>query len=583
MKRMIAFFLAAAMLTVGCATVKTDGETAQATAADTAQSVETSETLTGRIESIDENGLTLSVMPARPGDGRPGQGGTPPEMPADGQGGTPPEMPADGQGMPQGETKELTFADGVTFLDENGGAIDRSALKTGDMATVALDANGAVVSVAKAAANGGMPEANGQGGPQNGPGGSAPDEYTAVSAYAEDAAIANERITSTGTDENAILVDSGAAVSVTDSEITRTSSDSTGGDSASFYGVGAALLVTDGTLTVDNSTITTDASGGAGVFAYGSGVANVTDTEIRTTQGASGGLHVAGGGTLTASNCTVETDGGSSAAIRSDRGGGTMAIDGGSYTANGTGSPAIYCTADITVSNATLSAAGSEAVCIEGKNSLTLSDCTLCGNMPENAQNDCTWTVILYQSMSGDSEIGTSKFTMTGGTLESKNGGVFYTTNTASEFRIENVSLVYAEDCPFLFKCTGNANARGWGQSGQNGADSSFTAVGQIMEHDIVWDSISTLTVSLERGTVWSGAFVQDESNAGGGGPGTAALTGDERSTWIVTGDSVLTTLVNHGTITDPDGNSVTIRSASGETLFAGTGLYTVTVSTYEG
>ena len=352
-------------------------------------------------------------------------------------------------------------------------------------------------------------------------------------------------------------MDSGAAVSVTDSEITRTSSDSTGGDSASFYGVGAALLVTDGTLTVDNSTITTDASGGAGVFAYGSGVANVTDTEIRTTQGASGGLHVAGGGTMT--------------------------IDGGSYTANGTGSPAIYCTADITVSNATLSAAGSEAVCIEGKNSLTLTDCTLTGNMPENAQNDCTWTVILYQSMSGDSEIGTSKFTMTGGTLESKNGGVFYTTNTASEFRIENVSLVYAEDCPFLFKCTGNANARGWGQSGQNGADSSFTAVGQIMEHDIVWDSISTLTVSLERGTVWSGAFVQDESNAGGGGTGTAALTVDERSTWIVTGDSVLTTLVNHGTITDPDGNSVTIRSASGETLFAGTGLYTVTVSTYEG
>lgn len=421
-----------------------------------------------------------------------------------------------------------------------------------------------------------------QGGPQNGPGGGAPDGYTAVSAYSEDAAIANETVASTGTDENAILVDSGATVSVTDSEITRTSSDSTGGDSASFYGVGAALLVTDGTLNVDNSTITTDASGGAGVFAYGSGVANVTDTEIRTAQGASGGLHVAGGGTLTATNCAVETDGGSSAAIRSDRGGGTMTIDGGSYTANGTGSPAIYCTADITVSNATLTATGSEAVCIEGKNSLSLSDCTLTGDMPENAQNDCTWTVILYQSMSGDSEIGTSEFTMTGGTLESKNGGVFYTTNTSSAFRLENVRLVYAEDCPFLFKCTGNANARGWGQSGQNGAESSFTAVGQTMEHDIVWDSISTLAVSLESGTVWSGAFVQDESNAGGGGTGTAALTVDGTSTWIVTGDSVLTTLVNHGTIADPDGNSVTIRSASGETIFAGTGPYTVTVSTYE-
>ena len=520
MKRMIGILLALALLTLGCATTGTNEP-------------ETADPKAGPTGSVEENEQTFSTPPARPDGEQPGTGGTPPEPPGDGQG-RPPEPPdgeQPGQGGAPGERPE------------------------------------------------GEPP---QGGPQNGPGGSAPGEYTAVSAYSKDAAIANETITSTGTDENAILVNSGAMVTLADSRITRTSSDSTGGDSASFYGVGSALLVTDGTLNVDNTSITTDASGGAGVFAYGSGVAHVTDTEIRTTQGASGGLHVAGGGTLTASNCTVETDGGSSAAIRSDRGGGTMTIDGGSYTSNGVGSPAIYCTADITVSNATLTATGSEAVCIEGKNSLSLSDCTLVGNMPENAQNDCTWTVILYQSMSGDSEIGTSKFTMAGGTLESKNGGVFYTTNTASEFRIENVRLVCAEDCPFLFKCTGNANARGWGQSGQNGAESSFTAVGQIMEHDIVWDSISTLTVSLESGSVWSGAFVQDESNAGGGGTGTAALTVDGTSTWIVTGDSVLTTLVNHGTIADPDGNSVTIRSASGETLAAGTGPYTVTVSTYE-
>ena len=46
--------------------------------------------------------------------------------------------------------------------------------------------------------------------------------------------------------------------------------------------------------------------------------------------------------------------------IRSDRGGGTMVVDGGSYTSNGEGSPAVkYRTADIAVKDATLTANGS--------------------------------------------------------------------------------------------------------------------------------------------------------------------------------------------------------------------------------
>lgn len=69
-------------------------------------------------------------------------------------------------------------------------------------------------------------------------------------------------------------------------------------------------------------------------------------------------------------------------------------------------SPAVYSTADIAVHDATLTANGSEAVCIEGRNSLRLFDCDLTGNMSDNEQNDCTWNVILYQSMSGDSEVG---------------------------------------------------------------------------------------------------------------------------------------------------------------------------------
>ena len=172
------------------------------------------------------------------------------------------------------------------------------------------------------------------GGPggMGGPGGSSqPDSYAAVQTVSEDTQLSGVTLDSMAADENALLVTAGN-VQATDSTLTRNSTDSTGGDSARLYGVGAAALVTGGTLEIRNSTITTDANGGAGVFAYGSGVATVADTTIDTTQDTSGGIHVAGGGTLYASNLTVITRGNSSAAIRSDRGGGTMVVDGGTLT-----------------------------------------------------------------------------------------------------------------------------------------------------------------------------------------------------------------------------------------------------------
>ncbi len=422
----------------------------------------------------------------------------------------------------------------------------------------------------------------GNGGPGGGGGQSAPEAYNAVNSYTENASVTGETIISTGTDENAVLVENGAQVSLTGVTVDRSSSDSTGGDSSSFYGVGAAILVTDGSLTVTDSTITSDAAGGAGVFAYGSGTASVSDTTITTAQDTSGGIHVAGGGTLYASNLTVDTSGESSAAIRSDRGGGIMTVEGGTYTSHGTGSPAVYCTADISVSDAVLTATGSEAVCIEGLNSLSLTDCEVTGSMADNEQNDCTWTVILYQSMSGDSEIGNSTYEMTGGSLTSTNGGLFYTTNTESTFYLSGVEITPASEQDFFLKCTGNSNARGWGISGENGADCTFTADGQEMTGDIVWDSISTLDFTMQNGSALTGAFIQDESNAGNGGDGYASLTIDEDSVWIVTGDSVLTSLSCQGSIIDENGQTVTIQDTSGKVLEKGDGSYTITVSEYQ-
>ena len=494
----------------------------------------------GQTITITEN----TVITKQSGGMQQGQTG------GDGQNGGVPEKPdGDGQGA---EAEEISLSD----------------IQEGDIVSITLDEDGNAASITVMSM-----EMSGQS--------QGVDSYTAVNEYTEDTTVSGETLGSTGTDENAALISSGASVTLDNDTITRTSDSSTGGDNSSFYGVGAAVLATDGTAYVKDGSVTTDAAGSAGLFAYGDGTVYASGTTVKTTQDTSGGVHVAGGGTLYGWNLDVETNGESSAAIRSDRGGGTMVIDGGNYVSNGVGSPAIYSTADIAVSNASLTANGSEAVCIEGLNSIHLYDCDLTGNMSDLDQNDNTWTVILYQSMSGDSEVGNSTFQMDGGSLTSENGGVFYTTNTESTITLSNVDINYNDDNEFFLQCTGNTNQRGWGQSGANGADCHFTGISQDMQGNVIWDSISDLDFYLTEGSSLTGAVVDDETYAGEGGDGYCNVYVSSDSTWTVTGDSTVSSLENEGTIVDSEGKTVTIQGTDGTVSVQGDSEYTITTGSY--
>ena len=520
--------------------------------------------LTGKEQTITVTSDTVITRQTMQDPGSNGQGQAP-----------------DGNGAPDGQAPDVNGApDGQA---PNGSAdssetLSLSDLKEGDIVSVVLNDDGTAASITVQSMGGGN-----MGGGMGAPGSQSQgvDSYTAVNTYSEDTSLDGDSIESTGTDENAVLVDSGANVSIKNATITRNSEDSTGGDNSSFYGVGAAVLATDGTASVSNSTITTDAKGGAGLFAYGDGTIYAADSTITTHQDTSGGIHAAGGGTLYAWDLNVETNGESAAAIRSDRGGGTMVVDGGTYTSNGVGSPAVYCTANIAINNATLTAKGSEAVCIEGLNSLHLFDCDLSGNMSDDDQNDCTWGVIVYQSMSGDSEVGNSTFQMTGGKLSTGNGGLLYTTNTECTLTLDSVDITYAPDSEFFLRCTGNNNQRGWGQTGNNGSDCLFTAINQEMQGDVVWDSISDLDFYITDNSTLTGAIVDDETYAGNGGDGYCNVYLAEGCTWTVTGDSTVSSIESEGSIVDADGKTVSIVGTDGTTYVEGDSEYTITTGSY--
>ena len=421
---------------------------------------------------------------------------------------------------------------------------------------------------------GGTPP-DGNGGFGGGPGGNSSSDidYTGAVEISSTDNQSGQTYSSTTADESALLIATSDEVTITDATVTKTG-DSDGGDNCNFYGLNAAVLVKDGsTATITGSTITSDADGANGVFCYGgNGGQNgasgdgttviIRDTKIATTGDGSGGIMTTGGGTTYAYDLDVTTSGRSSAAIRTDRGGGTVVVDGGTFTSNGLGSPAIYSTADITVSNATLTSNLSEGVCIEGLNSITLNNCDLTANNTKCNGNATFYdSIMIYQSMSGDADSGTSHFTMTGGSLTSKNGHVFHVTNTNAVITLEDVTIINEDAENILLSVC----ADGW-SGGSNTA--TLKAISQRLAGAVKVGSDSSLTMELTDGSAFEGYIDGSITNAKGETVstevGTVSVTLDSTSTWTLTGDSY---------VTEFNGNAANVIS-NGYTLYVnGTAL----------
>lgn len=383
----------------------------------------------------------------------------------------------------------------------------------------------------------------------NGGNNSSSATYSAAKEITSDETIASGEYTSSTADENAVSASGDITATLSGITVTKTG-DSDGGDNTSFYGTNSAILAKSGaTLTIKNANITTNATGANGVFSYGGSATtnnsssdgttvNISDSTITTSKDNSGGIMTTGGGVMNAENLTVTTAGTSSAAIRSDRGGGTVTVNKGTYKTTGKGSPAIYSTADITVKNAELIATASEGVVIEGKNSITLENVTLTDTNSElNGQSTTYKNVFLYQSMSGDAATGKAVFTAKDSTITTNKGDSFYVTNTTAEINLENNKIVNNDETGNFLRIQKDS----WGTSGSNGGTVTLNLTNQTADGNIVVDSISKLTMNLTNGSSYTGTI-------NGENAGEVELVLDKTSTITLTGDTYVTSLTNADT-----------------------------------
>ena len=373
--------------------------------------------------------------------------------------------------------------------------------------------------------------------PPDGNGGGAPGmsnnssvSYNGAYTISSDTSLEGTSFSSTTGAENALLI-TGGTVKLDDIKVTKSGDDS--GDNSDFYGTNAAILATGGTVEIEDSEVTTDGAHANGIFAIGEGKITVKDTKIRTTADNSGGIMVTGGGTLVAEDLDVETSGNSSAAIRSDRGGGTMTVEGGTYKANGTGSPTIYSTADITVKDAELTSTASEGVVIEGSNSVTLEDVTMEDtNVKLNGNSETYKNIFIYQSMSGDASEGTGTFTAKNSKIITNKGEHFFITNTTAVINLENNSFTNNDESGIFLK----ANSAKWGNSGSNGGQVNLNLTNEEIVGDMAIDEISSVKMTLSSGSYYKGALTGDNY---------AVAISDDVSVLVLAADTNLTALEN--------------------------------------
>ena len=371
--------------------------------------------------------------------------------------------------------------------------------------------------------------------------------YSAVKEITKSTTEITGEYESSKKDENAILVSGDINVTLSNISIDK-SGDSDGGDNTSFYGTNSGIIAKDGAnLTLKNMTINTNATGANGVFSYGGSATTnntnsdgtqltISDSKITTTKDNSGGIMTTGGGIMIAKNLNVNTAGVSSAAIRSDRGGGTVNVDGGTYKTTGAGSPTIYSTADITVKNASLISTASEGVVIEGKNKITLENVTLTDtNNKLNGQSTTYKNIFLYQSMSGDASTGVSEFSTTDSTITTNKGDIFYITNTSAKITLNNNKFINNDS-------TGNFLRVGkdsWGNNGSNGGIVELLMENQKAQGNIVIDSISTLDMTMNTNSYYEGTINGDDRAK------EIKLTLDKTSKIKLAGDSYVSSLDN--------------------------------------
>lgn len=378
---------------------------------------------------------------------------------------------------------------------------------------------------------------------------------TAATELKKNISLTGSVFGSYGDDENALRI-TDASVVLDKAEIVKAAGSSSSLESGDSRGVNAALLAADGAkVTLSDSSAESSAPSGNALFSCEEGsVITASRTEIRTSGPHSAGLMTSDGGIIRAEEMNVITQGDFSAPIRAGQGGGVITVRNGTFVSGGLHAPAIHSAGDIAVYGASLAAARSAGILLAENGKIALENCTLEGNMAAeqkdgdtDAREDPAASVLFLSSGDGRTPAGPAEFSAKNGSIISHRGAVFAVNRTEGLLTLDNVKLRNEDPEAVLLRIAGTSDKPGKAKA---------VLLRQKAEGKILTDSVSSLDLTLDSGTVLKGSISDEDSTLSGSG--TVLYIG-KGARWELTGDSVIRRLDNRGKI-ETNGFKLTVR-----------------------
>ncbi len=378
-----------------------------------------------------------------------------------------------------------------------------------------------------------------------------------------------ETISTATSDYNVVQVTKGT-LNLNNCTMTKSgdySSSSYSGDDTSFYGTNSAVYASGSSayINVSGGSVTTDAKGSNAVFATDGATITVSDLTINNSKSVSRGLHCTYGGTINATNVNITTNSETSSTVATDRGSGTVTVNGGTITAKGSKSSVLYSTGTITVDGITGHSEKGPMATVEGGNYVTIKNSTMSSNAEARG-------ILLHQSNSGDAEGVSPVCTVTGSSLTTTNSSapLCFVTNVQGTLSLTDVTTDIA---------SGKLMTVEYYKRGENSTGTLVLKTTQdnwTYTGDVSADEKNKVAVDVCDNVIWNGASDTDHTAL------SATVTVESGAVWNLTGNSYVNTLTNNGTI-NKNGYSLTYDTLKGSgTINETSGVNSITTAVDE-
>ncbi len=431
---------------------------------------------------------------------------------------------------------------------------------------------------------------------------SAADRLTGVlTLAAQSKALGHATITAIESDHSAVYLLRGAQLTLDTVNLVSDAPVSIP-DGARQAGLASALLVYgQSTATVSNGAITTSGKSVNAVFLSDPGSqALFKGVTVSTKASYAAGFVVSDGAKLAGDSLKVATDSDHAPALILQ--GGHAVLTGGAFTTNGPLSPVVTAAGDLNVTGASLTAAGSGGLAVDGAHAISLNQATLTAddvgillqtsatsvppgpdggpgpNMrpggPPAGPATPGFTPIAMTAAGSAPEVRTATVAIQDGQLKARREALAVS-NIKAAITLNHVDLQSGNGVIL------RAYAASWGEMGRNGGDASLTARNQVLTGDFVTDVISSVALSLQDGSKFTGKTTSNVDVALDASS-TWTLTADTRvgklTDVAITGDSVPNIIGNGHTLSysarhNPALGGKTYQLAGGGVLEPGAGL----------